>query len=193
MVAMISGQIGEMKPIRAVLTILLMAVLIFVSSKRAEAPSRAWEYGLEMTEIPAGYDEYFIRYETVFVPKNSGAVAYQYRTSITKEGSPQIDLQGLATVDDMGYTKIDTYYLIAMGQFYGEVGDRFRITMIIGIDTIQFKVILGDVKADAHTIGGKGVFGLDGSLVEFIVDKNIFVHTNIEQFRGVITNIEREV
>lgn len=171
---------------------LILVWILFALFVEPPAEQR-WEYGLEMTEIPKDYEQYTIRYEPVFVPTNSGAIAYQYSSSITKTGSPQITLQNLATPDSLGYTKIGDYYLIAMGKYYGSVGDKLRITTEVSGETLQFKVILGDVKASIHTKGGKGIVGLDGSILEFIVDKTVFVHPNIEQFRGVITNIEREV
>lgn len=192
---MTSGQ-SELMMLYTKLLIAIALVLVWLLfALFVEPPPEdpKWEYGLEMTEIPQDYEQYTIRYEPVFVPTNSGAIAYQYSTSITKDGSPQLTLQNLATSDSRGYTKIGDYYLIAMGKYYGAVGDKLRITMEVSGETLQFKVILGDVKASIHTKGGKGIVGLDGSILEFIVDKSIFVHTNIEQFRGVITNIEREV
>ena len=62
---------------------------------RVEAPAREWEYGLEMTEIPANYEQYLppqVVLVPMSVPSNYNALAYQHHTSITKVSSPQYKL-----------------------------------------------------------------------------------------------------
>lgn len=89
-------------------------------------------------------------------------------TAITDRSSPQYELTRKAKADENGLLKIDNYYCVALGSAYGKVGDKFKITL----DTNKsFDVIKADQKADIHTIGDNKT-SLDGSQIEFIVDKS---------------------
>ena len=89
-------------------------------------------------------------------------------TAITDRSSLQYELTRKAKVDENGLLKIDNYYCVALGSAYGKVGDKFKIIL----DTNKsFDVIKADQKADIHTIGDNKT-SLDGSQIEFIVDKS---------------------
>lgn len=162
---------------------------------RAEAPAREWEYGLEMTEIPANYEQYLppqVILVPMSVPSNYNALAYQHHTSITKVSSPQYKLVSQATANAEGFMELDGYLLVAMGQYYGKVGDKLRITILVQGKEVVVKAQLGDMKAKPHTTNGYKV-GLDGSIIEFIVNKQVFKSSALAQYRGTITKIEKEV
>ena len=88
--------------------------------------------------------------------------------------------------------ELDGYLLVAMGQYYGKVGDKLQITILVQGKEVVVKAQLGDMKAKPHTTNGYKV-GLDGSIVEFIVDKRVFKSSALAQYRGTITKIEKEV
>ena len=168
----------------------MYVVAIGMQITPADKAVTSWEYGLEMTEIPAEYDKYLPQqYVAVVVPSNYNAVAYMYYTAITSKGSPQYKLQAQAYTDEQGFRRIGEYYLVAMGQYYGMTGDKLLITLSSGL---QYKVMIGDSKAKPHTTNGYKV-GLDGSIVEFIVDKRVFKSSSLAQYRGTIVRIEKEV
>lgn len=89
-------------------------------------------------------------------------------TAITDRSSPQYELTRKAKADENGLLKIDNYYCVALGSAYGKVGDKFKITLNTNK---SFDVIKADQKADIHTIGDNKT-SLDGSQIEFIIDKS---------------------
>lgn len=184
--------------------ILLAMVIFFIClsfsehSAGAEIPSR-YRYATceNVTEIPANYSDYFPEpepvqlYEELSVPYNNNALAFMYNSAITSRTSPQWALRW----DENTYTNDECfrmngeYYLVAMGYYYGAVGDRLKITMDNGL---EYKVMLGDNKAIADTDSTRRVCNINGSIVEFIVDKG-FSSTALNQFYGSIVKIEREI
>lgn len=70
--------------------------------------------------------------------------------------------------------------------------------MIVELENHQFKAIVSDLKQDRHTVDGK--VGLDGSVIEFIVDPENLNHKAklmgtvgcIDGFEGNIVEIRRE-
>lgn len=90
-----------------------------------------------------------------------------YRT-LTDTTSKQWELQQYAYTDWQGIRVYDGCYMVAMGTYYGQVGDKFRITTDWGN---SYCVIMGDAKGWDSVDGWYHVAG-DGRLnvVEFIVD-----------------------
>lgn len=90
-------------------------------------------------------------------------------TAITSQSSKQWHLRKLSYSDENGFRRFNEYYLVAMGTFYAKyIGQTFEITFEDG-QTI--KVMIGDVKSNAHT-DATGCYAQDGSVLEFIVDKD---------------------
>lgn len=91
------------------------------------------------------------------------------------------------------------YYCVALGHYFGTIGDRFLITLDSGF---QFKAIIGDMKSRLHT-DATGYAHQNGHIVEFIIDSNHPYMQNINikyhglinvadpKFNGKIINIER--
>ena len=87
--------------------------------------------------------------------------------TITNKSSSQYKLQQMATTDENGLRKIGDYYCVAMGTYYGEVGDTFYIETDEGA---CWKVILADIKSDKHTNSTHQYTRANGCMMEFIVD-----------------------
>ncbi len=62
----------------------------------------------------------------------------------------------------------DGFIGVALGSYYGEIGDRFILTFD---DYRQIRVIKIESKADEHTINGCSQF-IDGSMIELVIDIN---------------------
>lgn len=130
------------------------------------------------------------------VPQGHSFKSFTYYTSLS-EHSPQGELQTLAYTDENGLRKVDEYYCAALGTFYeGDIGDRYLITLSTGI---TFKMILCDVKSDAHTNLTHQYTRSNGCMIEFYVDYdklNLDAKlsgdiSSIEGFEGDILNIEK--
>lgn len=88
-------------------------------------------------------------------------------TALSKS-SPQYKYLATETTDkDNLRITSDGYYAVAMGSYYGKLGDKFVVTFSNGQTT---KVVKVDEKADAHTVGGRGMcMASDGSIIEPIL------------------------
>ena len=88
-----------------------------------------------------------------------------YRT-ITDTASPQYAITRQAVHEPDGRLTVDGYTCVALGQRYGEVGDRFIAT----IGGKEYKLIMADAKRYCDTAGGEGWCGKNGHIIEMIVD-----------------------
>ena len=109
-----------------------------------------------------------------------------YRT-ITSTTSDQYALQQDAVTNELGLRELDGRYMVAMGTYYGTVGDIFRITMENGS---VFEVIMGDVKSDANTDETKR--HRNGNVLEFIVDGDylsdeVWYHGDVSYAAGFLS------
>lgn len=129
------------------------------------------------------------------VPKvNTSFKSYTYYTSL-RTGTPQWSLQMKAYSDENGLRKIEDYYLVAMGTYYSKsIGDLFEITTDKGN---VFKVIICDIKADAHTDSTHRYTRANNCMIEFYVDRDNFNSTArsrgsvgiLSGFEGSITKV----
>lgn len=106
-------------------------------------------------------------YESLELPQGDcSAFLYMDYRAITDTASKQWELQQSAWTDDQGFRRIGDDYCVALGTFYGQVGDRFRITTDRGN---VYSVIM----ADAKGVGSNGWYHVTGdgriNLVEFLV------------------------
>lgn len=124
--------------------------------------------------------------------------------AITDTSSKQYDLiynSGLITVNNKGhYVYYDRvlhreYLGVAMSTVYGNVGDKFKITLDNGNELYTIKL---DSKA-SHEVDGCGTHP-DGSIIEFVMDETLLyqAYKNFngglqmyEPFNGSIISIER--
>lgn len=93
--------------------------------------------------------------------------AYMDWECITNTRSVQWQLQQDAETNENGLRIYDDCYMVAMGTYYGTVGDRFTVTFDTGI---EIDVIMGDVKDDRHTDKTNRYVPCNGNMLEFIVD-----------------------
>lgn len=84
--------------------------------------------------------------------------------SITYVPSKQYYIQSKSITNDDGVRELNGRLTIAMAEQYGPVGTEYDITFEDG-QTIE--AVIGDIKANT------GCTHPDGSLIEFIVDKNL--------------------
>lgn len=95
--------------------------------------------------------------------------AYMDWEAITNERSEQYRMQRGAVTDENGLRIYDGCYMVALGSYYGKVGDRFVITLDTGT---ELDVIMGDMKSDCDTDVTHRYHPMEsgGNVVEFIVD-----------------------
>lgn len=101
-----------------------------------------------------------------------------------------------AWTDDNGLRRYGDYYCVAMGTYYGTVGDILEITTDKGN---VYKVILGDIKANEHTDSENKYSVHNGCMLEFIVEEDKLssnVRTmgsvdGIEEISGKIVEVRR--
>ena len=86
--------------------------------------------------------------------------------SVTDTSSTQYALIQQANIEPDGRLTIDGYTLVAMGHNWGYVGEK----MIAIIGGREVPIIKADEKQDIHTLGGEGWLGMDGHVIECIVD-----------------------
>lgn len=113
-----------------------------------------------------------VKYIDMDVPSgNTYFKSYMNYLCITNTDSLQYKMQQTAYTDGDGLRRYKNGdYMIALGSYYGNVGDRFRITLDSGRSIM---CIMGDIKADAHTDVNNQYVLMDDDLknvVEFIVD-----------------------
>ena len=134
--------------------------------------------------------------------EHSSFKSYMDYRCVTDRTSPQYQLiySDDIVVGDDGLLYYGEYVGIATGSRFGNVGDKFIITLDSGN---EFKAIKLDEKSDAHTINGCH-HANDGSIIEFVVDvakvrecypDAIYAGSFnvVDQYSGVVTQILRVI
>lgn len=94
--------------------------------------------------------------------------SYMSYTAITNQSSKQWALQQQAITNDNGFRCIDGKPLVAVGTGWGlSVGDHAVVYCDGGNN---FEVIIGDIKADIHTLSDNKTTASNNCRCEFIVD-----------------------
>lgn len=125
--------------------------------------------------------------------------AYMDYRAITDTHSAQYRLQQSAETDENGLRTYHGKYMVALGTYYGEVGDELTITLDTGE---SFDVIIGDIKADCDTDATNRYHPMadgGGNIIEFIVDvrqlpkdaRRMGTISAIDGFEGDVEKIER--
>ena len=108
-------------------------------------------------------------------------------------GKWYIDEYGLAKFKNDDGTED---YMCAMGSYFGDTGNRYRISFDNGTVATFLKF---DAKQDKHTEGGSGIAGLAGDVIEFMINEKKLspiirytgdVANHPEKIFGTITKIE---
>lgn len=100
------------------------------------------------------------------VMSDSSVKPYMDYRTITDYTSPQYQIVSQAIHETDGTLTVDGYTCVALGQQYGEVGDRFIVT----IGGKEYKLIMADAKRYCDTAGGAGWCGVNGHVIEMVVD-----------------------
>ena len=121
--------------------------------------------------------------------------SYMSYTAITNRSSTQYKLQQKASTDGDGIRCLDSKPMVAVGTGWGlKVGD---VALIICENGNKFEVIIGDVKANAHTGADNKTTVSNGCRCEFIVDMKSLNDTvksrgnvaALKKYSGYITNV----
>lgn len=105
------------------------------------------------------------------VYSHSSIKRYEDHSAITAKGTPNYRISNiLAKARPDGTLEVDGRKVVAMGQSYGQVGDKFNITLETNGKKHVLRVILGDTKKNCDTAKGAGYHCADGHIVEGIVN-----------------------
>lgn len=124
---------------------------------------------------------------------NSETMTYMDYRAITDTTSEQYKLQQnpYCVVNEQGFLMYrDNFYVVAMGSYWGEIGDKFIVRLANG--TI-IPVIMGDYKANIHTDKEHYAHGKDGHVLEFLIDSSSsnMIAKNISYY-GLINKVYPE-
>lgn len=127
---------------------------------------------------------------------NSNTKPYMDYRAITDTSSNQYALLLSSYTDDNGLVMIDGCYAVALGKWFGEVGSKYKVTFDNGNEIC---IIKADEKQTAHTYENNDMYGLNGHVIEMLVDTDKLDDTAkytgncdyIKAVSGTITKIER--
>ena len=161
-----------------------------------------------MPEDPIPAPERIIR-EPLPVLSNSSAKSYMDYRAITDRSSKQwkfLNESGEVEIEERGFiTTCDGYYAVALGSYFGPVGQKYIFTLRDGDRIHELRVVKAEAKADKDT-RADGFACPDGHVIELVIDTDAAymqerVETNgyicsgnlnkIEELRGEIIKIER--
>lgn len=131
-------------------------------------------------------------YESLEIPQGDcSSFLYMDYRAITDTATKQWELQQMAWTDSQGLRRIGDDYCVALGTYYGQVGDRFRITTDKGN-------VYSVTMADAKGYDSNGWYHVAGNgkinLVEFIVQTEYLPsEVTIMGDCGVLENISGNV
>ena len=140
---------------------------------------------IEIEEIIKTRESNYVGYVSYEVSQNKGFKSFMSYKSITSKISKQYKLQeDYAYTGDYGIRQVNDRYCVAIGTAFNlEVGTYFDLVLENG--TI-IQCVLGDVKAEEHTLNDNITTASNGCVSEFIVDlelldSNIKYHGDISK------------
>ena len=127
--------------------------------------------GFSQEEPPFSLDS-LKDYQKEYESEDVGACAYtssktymDYRAITATDSRQYWYIRKYMTVDDSGLLiDEDGFIGVALGSYYGEIGDRYYFTLDTGIVLPLVKI---EEKADEDTTGG--CYHEDGSVIEFVI------------------------
>ena len=141
-------------------------------------------------------------YESLEIPQGDcSSFLYMDYRAITDTSSKQWELQQMAWTDSDGFRRIGDDYCVALGTYYGQVGDRFRITTdkgnsytVIEADAKGYDAVFYDGVHSWYHYAGNGC-----NVVEFIVQTEYLPNAvtvsgscgAVDYLSGNIVSIER--
>lgn len=118
------------------------------------------------------YGDYYYQESKIALKSisNGENKSYMDLNKITCEESKQYKMKSKYKLDKRGhyYYKENgyTFYIVALGSYFGNIGDKFKIELDSGI---TFYAMIGDEKADKDTYSGY-CHKCDYSVIEFIIN-----------------------
>ena len=188
-----------MKKVFFVLTILLIILCSGYTLNDEVA-----EYNFDIDDL-VDYQKIY-KGEEIETCSNSSVKTYMDYRAINSRASKQYwFIQNHMSVDDeTGFLYDEEGFIgVALGSYYGEIGDRFYFTLDTGVVLPLVKI---DGKADVHTDESGCYQAYDNSIIEFVIDKNLANeyfgyygnglvlsgnYNNYELFRGQIVKVEK--
>lgn len=140
-----------------------------------------------------------IKLKSYSVPKEASSFKTYMSYKCISSSSPQGKLQKKAYTSPNGLRKVDKYYCIALGSYYGsKIGTKYKITLSSGK---YFWGILADQKANCHTNSTNQYTLRNGDVIEFIVDtpklpSSVRISgdiSSISKFKGKVKKIEKVI
>ncbi len=187
-----------------ILTILLALAVLILPQRVAAVDEIAVKSGeLDIGKI-SDYQKKYDSYDVGVCSPSSTKTYMDYR-AITARGSRQYQyIRAHMKVDEStGFLYDEDGFIgVALGSYYGVIGDRYYFTLSNGNVLPLVKI---EEKADAHTINGCA-HGSDGSVIEFVIHRdyarNSFAlsgnglissgnYNNNPLFRGQIVKVEK--
>lgn len=171
-----------------------------IGSSAVDSSSEVQEYRIDyyigyddssnesLIEQTAYVEEVDNSYESLEIPQGDcSSFLYMDYRAITDTSSKQWELQQVAWTDNQGFRRMGDDYCVALGTFYGQVGDRFRITTNRGN-------VYSVIQADAKGWDSNGWYHVAGdgriNLVEFIIQTEYLPsEVSISGDCGVLDNI----
>lgn len=192
-----------MKKVLFLLAMLFMSFsIVFVGQK----PIKTEIYGdyIEPKNATAYMTEKIrkeISVQNLKVLNSSSVKSYMDYKLITDITSPQYSFihNNMRVCDDGFLRDKDNYIGVALGSYFGDIGDRFLITLSSG----KFiPVVMIDLKSNEHTDINNFSHTMDGSIIEFVIEplymndkvgENGLIYNgnfnNCEDFKGSIVEI----
>lgn len=156
------------------------------------------KYGFEEEKLKKAKEEKELKTKVVPLCSTSSIKTYMDGKKITNRATTAYQLISKMKVSEDGFYKQGQYYAIALGNYYGPDGTKYKITLDTGK---VFYAIKTDTKSDAHTYN-RCTHISDGSMIEFIVDVptatkhygKVGLTGNfnaIDKFHGKVSKMER--
>ena len=142
----------------------------------------------ELEEVVKEYEEKLKEFESKSVPKIDTSKKTYMDYCRIKKGSEQGEIVygSEAWTDKDGLRMWGEYYCVALGSYYGNVGDKFLVETDKGN---KYKIIKADEKADKHTDSSNRYTLASGCMMEWIVETSK-LSTYVKR-SGNINNIDK--
>ena len=187
-----------MKKLFAVIAVVLVSLsLCAFTSQKEEKP-------FDIDNL-YDYQKEFKSEEIPVCAENTTKTYMDYRATTATDSRQYWFIKDELTVDEETgflYDK-DGFIAVALGSFYGEIGDRYYFTLESGI---VLPLVKAEEKADQDTDYSGCYHTSDGSVIEFVIDRNLannyfgyynngYVlqgnYNNYSLFRGRLVKVER--
>lgn len=151
------------------------------------------------------YQREFESEEIEVCASNATKTYMDYRATTARDSKQYWFIHDELTVDETtGFLYDEDGFIgVALGSFYGKIGDRYYFTLESGV---VLPLVKCEEKSDSHTNETGCYHANDGSVIEFVIDRNYALeyfgrlsnnyvlngnYNNYELFRGKIVKVEK--